>query len=217
MSALRHLLTKLRRDGVLTTFRAAVHWGLRRLRREGPSEFDQVTGLQTDGLVSSWQVRLVSPEATPGSRYQPTPAELARRMIASLPIAYSDFHFVDLGCGKGRVLFIAEEFGFRSVTGVEYGEELAEVARRNVAQAGKQDRIEVRWQDASTYEIPDRTVVFMYNPFGAAVMSAVAAAIGRARDVHVIYFEPKEECARLLDGVAKRVRSEGECVFFRRD
>ena len=55
---------------------------------------------------------------------------------------------MDLGCGKGRVLMLAVEYGFARVTGVDYSASLCEIARRNLdvlrARTGR------RWATSST-------------------------------------------------------------------
>ena len=48
--------------------------------------------------------------------YSPVRAINVRDSLHSLPIGnYSDYTFIDIGSGKGRVLFVAAEFPFRKV------------------------------------------------------------------------------------------------------
>ena len=45
--------------------------------------------------------------------YLPIRPPMARRLVRSLPIGnYSDYTFVDIGSGKGRMLLLASEFPF---------------------------------------------------------------------------------------------------------
>jgi SAM-dependent methyltransferase len=43
-----------------------------------------------------------------------------------------DYCFVDLGCGKGRVVLMASGYRFRAVRGIELNADLVRVARRNL-------------------------------------------------------------------------------------
>ena len=40
--------------------------------------------------------------------------------------------FVDIGCGKGRVLIIAATFGFKNVKGIEFSPKLRAFAKKNI-------------------------------------------------------------------------------------
>jgi SAM-dependent methyltransferase len=90
--------------------------------------------------------------------------------------------FVDLGCGKGRALLLAAEFGFSNVVGVEFCEPLCRIARENYeryrAKTGVLAEVRVVHADVAQYEIEDdQTVFFMFNPFGAPVLAEVVNRI----------------------------------------
>jgi tRNA G46 methylase TrmB len=62
---------------------------------------------------------------TAGFPYLPIRPNTARRVLRSLPLRdHSDYTFVDLGSGKGRMLLIASEFPFRRIVGVEMRRDL---------------------------------------------------------------------------------------------
>jgi 2-polyprenyl-3-methyl-5-hydroxy-6-metoxy-1,4-benzoquinol methylase len=42
--------------------------------------------------------------------------------------------FIDIGCGKGRVLLMAAEHGFRKIIGIDFAADLCLTARGNVEQ-----------------------------------------------------------------------------------
>ena len=44
-----------------------------------------------------------------------------------------DFTFIDLGCGKGRVLLMASDYPFKKIIGVEFMPELHRAAQKNIA------------------------------------------------------------------------------------
>ena len=82
---------------------------------------------------------------------------------------------MDLGSGKGRVLLLASEYPFRRVVGIEFAQELNEIAERNVALYGSArrrcDDVRTVTADAADYLLPDEPVVlYLYNPFAPEVL-----------------------------------------------
>ena len=144
-------------------------------------EFDQAHGTDTSGLVSLWHLRVCSPNKKFGIRYQPCDTAVFRAATEEVERSRT---FIDLGCGKGRVLIMAHETGFQRVIGVEFSPMLAKIARRQCPFA------EVVTGDAARYVFPnDPLCIFMYNPFGPAVLNeAIAHLPGNSL---VVYAAPR--------------------------
>ena len=133
--------------------------------------------------------------------YRPTSGVDAARMVARLPIAdVASTHFLDLGCGKGRVVLLARSQPWASVTGVEFSPDLAAAARRNLVTATLPDRartVRIVEGDARATVWPDGPLaVYLYNPFGREVMAAVAASLAASlaehpRPCHILYANPQ--------------------------
>ena len=134
--------------------------------------------------------------------YQATPAAAFGRVVRSLPIASPQgYMFVDLGCGKGRMLVLAAMHGFDRVVGVELDARLIGVARSNI-EAFRRQRpgpvvpIELIHEDAAHYRLPaGPTVLYLHNPFGAETMADVVHNIRRSPhagsgSLIVAYFNP---------------------------
>ncbi len=108
--------------------------------------------------------------------------------------------FVDFGSGKGRVLMLASQAGFKRVIGVEFSPELCQIARRNLqkfqAKTGTGHQVEIQECDATQFEItPDQQIFYMFNPFNAKIVGQVIANIGRSiaiapRPCWLIYLIP---------------------------
>ena len=99
-------------------------------RRNGDRDpFDDEMGVSTAGIVRLESLSVPSETRQLGVRYQPSDPETLRRTIAELPIRYEEFVFVDFGSGKGRALLVASEFPFERIVGIEFAEELHEIAR----------------------------------------------------------------------------------------
>jgi SAM-dependent methyltransferase len=111
------------------------------------------------------------------ARWRDTLRSAARRLSA--------YTFVDIGAGKGRALLLAAETPFRKVVGVERNEELARIARRNVAgwssAARPRAKIRVMQADALDFRWP-RTplLVYLYNPFACELVEQLAARLAAA-------------------------------------
>ena len=168
----------LRRYGVVGTIREAV----RLLRTRGAGEdartrsldFDRRHATDTAGIVRLGALRIESPNRDLGVRYQPSDPDGFRSLVEALPVDLKDYVFVDLGSGKGRVLLLASEYPFRRVVGVEFAQELNEIAERNVAlYDGARRRCgDVRTviSDTADYPLPEAVVLYLYNPFAPEVL-----------------------------------------------
>jgi len=108
--------------------------------------------------------------------------------------------FVDLGSGKGRVLLIAAQLGFKRIVGVEFSGELCEIARENVKAFSRRTqlaaRIDIVRSDVANYLIEsEQSVFFMYNPFDEVVMARVLTNLRSSitrfpRRIWLIYGKP---------------------------
>ena len=80
-------------------------------------------------------------------------------------------HFVDIGAGKGRAcLYVAREFRFPAVVGVEMSSPLVDIARANAAKA-RTANVQFVIADATQYDLPaGDNLVFLFNPFEDAAM-----------------------------------------------
>ena len=141
--------------------------------------FDALLGVETSRPVEPWEIREADDHTLANnSRYSPTPVRTIRQAIAAAAIDHREVSFVDLGCGKGRVLLVAAEYPFKQIIGVEFSSDLCETARRNITRCPKDSTahgaIEVRCEDARDFEVPDDAGFFyFYEPFTVAVAEVV--------------------------------------------
>jgi SAM-dependent methyltransferase len=134
--------------------------------------------------------------------YLPIRPPTARRVVRSLPIGnYSDYTFIDIGSGKGRMLLLASEFPFRKIVGVEMRQDLHDQAVENVRRfrqpKAKCSQIECVLEDATRYDFPaGKLVVYLFNPFNADVMSQVLHRLDESaeqypREIVLVYVYPE--------------------------
>jgi hypothetical protein len=137
-----------------------------------------------------------------GFDYLPVRPPVGRRLLRALPIEdCSHYTFVDMGSGKGRMLFLAAEYSFRQIQGVEFAVELHNQAIANIHRyaGGRRrcTRIESVNLDVADYKFPaDNLVVYFFNPFGHSVMETVLTRLDASieehpRDVIVVMLLPE--------------------------
>ena len=169
-------------------------------------EFDRKYGVDTGGMIPARRADIGSKNWVHASAYIPMdPIDLGK-MLAGTDVDVERSVFVDLGCGKGRVVLLAAGLPWKKVVGVEFSRSLADIARQNLTTyTGPRvcADVEIVTCDAAAYVWPsDPLVVFMYHPFDATVMAKVSASLEltvreRPRRIFVIYWKPVH--AEVLD------------------
>ena len=159
--------------------------------REHP--YDRMHGVQTSGASPGY---VLGPDMPPYGAAQPS---IIRAALATIPEPQL-CHFVDLGCGKGRPLLLATEFGFRVVTGVEFSAALCSIARRNAAVFASsypaRPRVEIIVGDALAYALPDdNLVIFLYRPFDQGgtqrLLNSVESSLrSKPRNLYIVCYNP---------------------------
>ncbi len=196
MSAIATAARSLRRDGLRPTLNKAVA-----VAADG--FFDLRYGVETQAWAELRDLTIRGDHRAQGARYQPTHVGPLRRMLRVLRHRFTPGRaFVDLGCGKGRALMVAAEFGFPVIRGIEFAHELCAVAtancaaykrRRGIATAFHIIEADVVWYPL----VGDETVIFMFNPFDAAIMSRVldnitASLAASPRRLLILYHNPRQ-------------------------
>ncbi len=148
--------------------------------------FDTTRHVRTAGDVALPDAAKVVGEIRDSEMYVPVRVTNAHAALRDLPCGdLSKYTFIDMGSGKGRMLFVASEYPFRKVMGVEFSGDLHEEAKVNIGtyKHGRQlcGDIESVHADAATFEFPDeKLVIYMFNPFGPEVMRAMLANLERS-------------------------------------
>ena len=132
----------------------------------------------TCGVIPLSTFSFESKNKSAGLEYSTHHPRIIRLALASLAISHQLYTFIDVGCGKGRVLLLASEFPFRRILGIEFVPALAETARQNLQRCRwHRERchdVAVFTADATEYELPiEPAVLYFANPFFPAVMNQV--------------------------------------------
>jgi SAM-dependent methyltransferase len=147
--------------------------------------------------------------------YSASPWWILRWLLPQSEVRPSDV-FVEIGCGKGRVVLdAARRYPFRRVVGVELSPELGDVARRLVERerSGLRCRdVRIETTDATAYAIPDdMTHAYLYNPFNGPtferVCANIVASLDRApRTVRLMYLHPADHETLMATGRFRLIR-----------
>jgi SAM-dependent methyltransferase len=193
---------------------------VRRLKRRKLEElsadgFDAAHGTDTAAILIG---RELGPAVTRRGHlvvhYETTSVAAIRLPLDGLAMDFSECVFVDLGCGKGKPLMVASAYPFRRLIGVDISPACIAAARRNIARFGPAgidpSRIELLVGEAEDFEFPpEPLVLYLYNPFPAAVLEPVVARLEaslreRPRPVAIIYVNPHALAAIERSGLFER-------------
>lgn len=133
--------------------------------------------------------------------YMPASYDLLEYAFSNIPMK-SFRHFIDIGCGKGRIMCVAAHYGATKVTGIDFSKDFCDAAKLNLAKTKlllpKLD-YKVFHNDAFYFEIPDDAdCIFMFNPFDEIIMSGVLENIEMSlerapRKITIVYANPLQK------------------------
>ena len=103
----------------------------------------------------------------------------------------------DIGCGAGRLLFVAALAGVVRCVGIELSSKLSELAKTNAARLRLPHApIEIHQADATNGDFSAGTVFLFCNPFGVKTLESVMIQIRRSlttnpREIQMMYIHPE--------------------------
>lgn len=205
---LKRLYKSLRQKGMLETLKSSA----RILVDYG---FDLKYGTDTMRKVDTDSFDTNSDRKVHAQCYQASKARPLLKMFRILRLSKNKI-FVDLGCGKGRVLLIAAQLGLKRVVGIEFCAQLCRQARKNIDSFLKKypssPPIEVIEADVASYEFKgDENIFFLYNPFDSVILGLALENISRSvqrtpRDLWLIYNNPVYHELVLSNGLFAQYR-----------
>lgn len=155
-------------------------------------------GIKTTGADELQSLEEKGIDTDHATIYMPASYDLLEEIFEKIK-SKEQQHFLDIGCGKGRVLSVAAHHGFNKVTGIDFSKEFCNEAEKNLA-VTRQKIPDLQYKiinnDAFYFEIPtDVDCIFMFNPFDEIIMSGVAENILESfeinpRTITLIYANP---------------------------
>jgi SAM-dependent methyltransferase len=185
-------------------------------------DFDWGLRVDTTSATVGWRERLLGMLHSP---YQPTDPALFEEMMSRLPLELSNFTFIDIGSGKGRVPLMAARFPFRKIIGVELLPELHHVALSNLEKlrvtTSLGANIELRQMDANEFEFPlEPMVLYLFNPLPEESLwkffKRLSASLEEnPREVWILYHNPLLEHVIAENICFSRVEGSDQYVLYR--
>lgn len=192
------LVNALRREGVLAAAAAVPSFVGKHLRLWW---WDWRHRVSTRHRVFTSDLGLPGPSADHANPYEATDTTVLPRLLRDLNINHANYTFIDLGAGKGQALFLAADFPFRRIIGVELSPALCEIARRNCRTFRSRTQactaIDIVCGDAADFRFPDEPLlVYLFNAFDDTVLRHVVDNLARSleehpRETYLVYHNPR--------------------------
>ena len=177
------------------------YWGLRlahfiiRYEISGERKY----GIRTIGHDNLWGA-VSAEDRMHVSIYEPLNYYTSSRLFNFLQPTDFRSAFLDVGCGKGRLLAMGAAYGFSDVIGIDISKKLCGAAT-NVCRSIKTRypciSLSIVCTDARYYRIPDTVgVIFLFNPFDSVVMEEFIQKIFESlerknRALKILYANPQ--------------------------
>lgn len=120
--------------------------------------------------------------------------------------------FIDIGCGKGKVLLIWHRLlpSTTRIVGIDYSPELMAICEKNLATLDYHPpeliQGDVTQMDFSAFK--KDVVIYLYNPFDAVIMQGLLNQLEQ-KNCAIIYNNPVHEDVLLENGFRALVQKEG--------
>jgi SAM-dependent methyltransferase len=198
------------------------------VEHEANRAFDVLHGTDTAGEACLVESGVTAEQARGGNGvYRPLWEGMFHTALASLGTPLGGYTFVDLGCGKGKLLLLAAAYPFARIVGIEFAPALLATAQRNIERFRgvhpAAPPIEAVLGDARQWQMPAGPLVaLIFNSFDPAttreVMRGIDREAAREAPLFVLYVNLRR-VAEAGDGFAglthlKRVRASRRLLVF---
>jgi SAM-dependent methyltransferase len=134
------------------------------------------------------------------SKYEPLNYYTSSRLFNYLQPTDFNTTFLDVGCGKGRLLAMGAAYGFSNIIGIDFSKKLCDIATnvcRGIKTKYPHISFTIQCVDARHYCIPETVgVIFLFNPFDAVVMEEFIKKVSESlyrknRPLKILYANPQ--------------------------
>lgn len=158
-------------------------------------------GIDTTGADELKKLTKSGVDTSHATIYMPVSYELLEHTLSLLPLLPRN-HFLDIGCGKGRVLCVAAHCNFTKVSGIDFSKAFCEAAKSNLLKTKVKIgtfQYDVILKNIQEYNLPaDVDCIFLFNPFDIILMQQLVEKIiqnlaDNPRTLHIIYANPLDK------------------------
>ena len=171
--------------------------------------FDLRYRIETRSFLSNSEYELGIRSLEYVGEYQPLNYLALQKIFRAIPLDFKDINFMDMGCGKGRVLIYGLLMNCQKAIGVEISKELHDICRRNLEKFPS-DRYDLLLDDITKCELDDQVnLVFFIDPLGmndeikTSAMSLCLHNIAkslerRERLIYIACYNTNYDCGELI-------------------
>lgn len=128
-----------------------------------------------------------------GNQYQPCTNQL-EKVLQKFSICKEDA-ILDIGCGKGKAMYLMSRFPFRKIQGYDLSEELVRIANQNFQKLGLKNCRAFQADAMEFADYDDFNYFFIFNSFpqkvfGVMMKHLLESVERRPRKVRFIYLNP---------------------------
>ena len=157
-------------------------------------------GIDTSKPIELSQLTITGGDIRHSSRYEAVNFYILEALLKRLREICADNSFTDLGCGKGRAMVVAAHYGFTSIKGVDFAQEVCSIAEQHMQKISSQFPLmeyKVLCKNVLEYDIqPNESVFFMFNPFSDDTISGFLEKVNVSieqypRTIYFLYVSPR--------------------------
>jgi tRNA1(Val) A37 N6-methylase TrmN6 len=169
-------------------------------------KFDKSFDIETTQKLDRTELDVSTQKKAHASSYHALDVGRFKRVMKSIPVDFTTYCFIDIGSGKGRVLFMADQLRFCRIIGVEFSQILHKIAEQNLKnylnklnKTRSEACIELFNCDALDFQFPaEPAIIFLFNPFDEIVMANFVKNLRQSieispRDIFLVYVHPTAE------------------------
>lgn len=147
--------------------------------------------------------------------YQASMVSIVRKAIKELKPDSNDA-IIDVGCGKGKMVWFFRRNGFGRSDGIEFSKTIAECGQQNLKKLGL-DSI-IYNEDATSFEnYEDYNYFYFYNPFvGEIFRSTVRKILESTKNKEIIFIYLNPLCHDILENEFRMVLVKKYSNFYRK-
>ena len=185
---------------ILTVCKKSIFNFLSGSQKGDNSDFDNTFGINTSGIISSVNLDSDSNNWENKHAYEPSNKEIFFHLLSKIPLEFPSYTFIDIGSGKGAVLFYATNFNFKEIIGVEYSSTLCDIATSNIESFNKISpstaSMKIVNSDVMDYQLPNgNLLIYLYNPFNEKILvpfieSVIKKKRANSSNIWILYYTP---------------------------
>ena len=147
------------------------------------------------------------------NHYAPTYYSLIKESFSVIKNK-NKLNFIDVGCGKGKVLLVASDFGFKKIIGIDLSKKLLHICKQNIYNykklKHKKKLIKLINIEATKYKVTNENVFYFFDPFSGLVLNTFLKNIllsfkKNKRVIYIIFANPPKQ-NKLLNLKFKKIK-----------